>query len=212
MRIHKIGHSCFVAEESGVRVLFDPGEYASGYEEIRDLSAIVITHEHKDHVSIEALRVLLSNNPNILVATNEGVGAMLSAEGITYQVVGAGGMTNISGVSLRGFSAPHAQIYGPVPAENIGYLFAEKLYHPGDSLIVPPVAIDVLALPVAAPWMKLSEGIDFALSLKPSVCFPIHDGMLIPERSGSHHVFPGRVLPPAGVRFVPLKNGESFEV
>lgn len=211
MKIEKLGHACFVAEEEGVRVLFDPGSYASGYERVNDLTAIVITHEHKDHLHLDALRVLLRNNGDVRVISGSSIQKKLSAEGIVSEVLEGGDSTLLRGLSLVGFDAPHAEIYGPVEAQNVAYFLGGKLLHPGDSLFVPPVPVEILALPVAAPWMKLSEGISYALSLKAKAVFPIHDGMLIAERSASHYAFPEKILGAEGIRFLPMLSGSVAE-
>lgn len=65
-----------------------------------------------------------------------------------------------------------------VVIENLGYFIDETLYHPGDSLSLPNEKVEVLALPVAAPWQKISETLEFAKTVNPKKCFPIHDGML----------------------------------
>jgi len=54
---------------------------------------------------------------------------------------------------------------------NVGYLVA-GVYHPGDSLIVPPVAISTLFAPINAPWSKISEVIDFVVSVRRRPCSP----------------------------------------
>lgn len=59
--------------------------------------------------------------------------------------------------------------------ENTGYFIDEKLFYPGDAFTDPGRPIDVLALPVAGPWVKISESVDYALALKPRTVFPVHD-------------------------------------
>jgi L-ascorbate metabolism protein UlaG (beta-lactamase superfamily) len=61
---------------------------------------------------------------------------------------------------------------------NSGYLFTlgdTTVYHPGDSLTVPEQAVDVLCVPVCAPWMRAAEGIDFARAVGASRNLAIHD-------------------------------------
>lgn len=52
------------------------------------------------------------------------------------------------------------------------------LYHPGDSYAEVPDAVDVLALPLNAPWARVSETLDFVRRVSPTVVVPIHDGLL----------------------------------
>ena len=42
----------------------------------------------------------------------------------------------------------------------------------------PGKPVEVLALPVAGPWLKISETIEYAKQVNPKICFPVHDGMM----------------------------------
>jgi L-ascorbate metabolism protein UlaG (beta-lactamase superfamily) len=43
-------HACVPAElPDGTRLLFDPGTYSAGFENLAGLDAVLITHEHPDH-------------------------------------------------------------------------------------------------------------------------------------------------------------------
>jgi L-ascorbate metabolism protein UlaG (beta-lactamase superfamily) len=61
--------------------------------------------------------------------------------------------------------------------------FGDRLYTPGDSFALPPRPVDVLLTPLGAPWMKLSEAIDFVRKVRPPRAVPFHDGGL----GAAHH-------------------------
>jgi L-ascorbate metabolism protein UlaG (beta-lactamase superfamily) len=64
---------------------------------------------------------------------------------------------------------------------NSGYVLdvgSLRLYHPGDSLTPPGGPVDVLLLPVHAPWSKISEVIDFGRSVGAARAVAVHDGLL----------------------------------
>ena len=63
MQLTHFGHSCVLADFGHTTVLFDPGNFSHGFEGITGLSAIVITHQHPDHVDQERLPALLDGNP-----------------------------------------------------------------------------------------------------------------------------------------------------
>jgi L-ascorbate metabolism protein UlaG (beta-lactamase superfamily) len=63
MQLTHFGHSCLLAEFDHTRLLFDPGTFAHGFEGITGLSAILITHQHPDHVDVARLPALLEGNP-----------------------------------------------------------------------------------------------------------------------------------------------------
>jgi L-ascorbate metabolism protein UlaG (beta-lactamase superfamily) len=52
------------------------------------------------------------------------------------------------------------------------------VFHPGDALDAEPGAVDVLCVPVNAPWAKVSETIGFVRRIAPGHIVPIHDGLL----------------------------------
>jgi hypothetical protein len=95
---------------------------------------------------------------------------------------------------------------------NSAVFIDNALYYPGDSFFFPDIKVKVLALPVEAPWMKISEAVEFAKKVKPEFAFPVHDGRLNPERAGSSYKVPEVMLEKEGIKFVTLKNGEEFEV
>src|SRR5262245_24921826 len=112
MKIKKIGHCCFVAEpKEGVKVMTDPGDFSKGQELEKNISAVLITHEHGDHLHIDSLKKVLANNPSAIVITNTAVGKILEGEKISYQRVEDGQTHNVSGVNIVGFGDLHAEIY-----------------------------------------------------------------------------------------------------
>ena len=54
------------------------------------------------------------------------------------------------------------------------------LYHPGDALDGEPGEVDLLCVPVNAPWGKVSETVDFVRRVTPArAVVPIHEGLLV---------------------------------
>lgn len=211
MKITKFGHSCLLVEEGEARLLFDPGSYATIPSGLKNLDAILITHEHQDHISLGTLKIILTDNPGVRILTNEGVGVQLRGAGITYEALVDGQSVVIKGISIEAFGRDHTTIYPGLPrVDNTGYLINKKLYHPGDALFVPPVPVSVLALPVVAPWSKISEVIDYAKEVHPGIAFPIHDGML--KFPSGYHKWPENFLSTAGIKWAPLADGQSIEV
>ncbi len=65
----------------------------------------------------------------------------------------------------------------------------------------------ILALPVSGPWCRIADAIRYAILLHPQKAFPIHDGMLQPDRIGAVHKAPETVLARHGIEFVVMKEG-----
>ena len=212
MKIKKLGHCCLVVETKGKRILTDPGSYSTTQDEERDIDIILITHEHPDHLHTDSLKKVLKNNPQATLITNTSVGKLLDLEGISYQIVEHAGNATIADILFEGFGELHQVIYQDFGrVQNTGYFIDNKLFYPGDAFTDPKKAVDVLALPVAGPWMKISEAIEYALMLKPRVVFPVHDGMFEAGKLGPIHRLPATILPENGVQFIPMIEGEEQE-
>ena len=181
MKITKLGHCCMLIEENGVRILTDPGAWTTAQLDVRDIHVILFTHEHADHFHLDSLKIVLQHNPDARIYTNKSVGALLEKEGLSYQILDDGTKEVIKGVSLNAFGEKHAIVYPTVePVENTGFLIGDRFFYPGDAFIIPQSTVEILALPIAGPWMKLSEAVDYAKQLSPRITFPVHDGMLQP--------------------------------
>ena len=89
------GHSTFILELDGKRILFDPvfenggplpfilrrfGESPLKREELPEIDIVVITHDHYDHLEAATIRFLASRNSKFIVPL--GVGARLESWGI----------------------------------------------------------------------------------------------------------------------------------
>lgn len=72
MKVTKFGHSCILVEENSVKILLDPGVFSTDYTDIKDVDALLITHEHQDHFDISGVKKILELNPKIKVLTNHG--------------------------------------------------------------------------------------------------------------------------------------------
>ena len=49
------------------RILIDPGNFSSEWHDLRDLDAVLVTHQHPDHIDPEHIGELLVNNPQAAV-------------------------------------------------------------------------------------------------------------------------------------------------
>jgi L-ascorbate metabolism protein UlaG (beta-lactamase superfamily) len=215
MKITKYGHCCLLIEENRVRVLTDPGMYTTAQNEVKNIDAIVITHEHADHFHIDSIKKILENNPNIPIITNSAVDALLKKENISHAtVVEDLQNTEIKGVKFSGYGNNHAEIYQDrMLVQNTGYMIGERLFYPGDAFYNPKCAVEILALPVAGPWCKIKHSIDMYLDIKPKIIFPVHDGQLNDFGNGS--IRNGQVAIIAkenGIQFLELEIGKETEL
>lgn len=212
MNITKFGHCCLLIEVKGVRILTDPGNY-NATPEVERVDAILITHEHSDHLHVESLRAVLGKNPETAVFSHVGVGKILDEAKITYTPIVDGETVIVKGVSIESSGSEHACIHHDLPAvQNTGFYIDETLFYPGDSFHDPKKEITILALPVAGPWMKLEEAIEYAKLIKPKVVFPVHDGMLRQGiELGPTRRLPTLLLEPLGITYVDMTEGSVHD-
>lgn len=212
MKIKKIGHCCLVIETSGLRVMTDPGSFSTQQEQELNIDIILITHEHADHVHIDSLKIVLENNPGAVVYTNSSVGKLLTEAGIEYSILEGHGSITHKDLLIEAFDGKHEEIFEEIgQVQNTGYMLDDIFFYPGDAYIQPTKSVDILALPVAGPWCKIPDAIRFALTIKPRVVFPVHDGMLAPDKIGSAHKVPEVVLKKQGIEFIPMVVGDEHE-
>jgi len=212
MKIKKLGHCCFVAEpKEGVRVMTDPGVFSSLQNEEKNISVIIITHEHSDHFHLESLKKVLENNKEAMVITNESVGKLLAEAGIPFVKVEEGENYEFEGVKISGFGNVHAEIYDDYGrVQNTGYMI-DNLCYPGDAFSYPDAKVDILALPVCGPWMKTKEAIIYTKNINPRIVFPVHDGMLLDSFPVFWNV-PRNFLVEEKINFQKLEIGKEEEV
>ncbi|RKT18515.1 L-ascorbate metabolism protein UlaG (beta-lactamase superfamily) [Streptomyces sp. 1114.5] len=215
MRITKFGHACVRIEHGDTTVVVDPGAFTDPAA-LTGADAVLITHEHMDHFEESRLRAALEADPALRVWTNSAVAAQLDGvaqrvsavgEGDAFELGGPGGLA----VSVHG--EWHAEIHADIPlVKNIGFLFDGRLFHPGDAFTVPPHAVDTLLLPLAAPWSKAGEVVDYVREAGPRVAVPVHEATLSPIG----HMVATRLLGPdgpgTGAGLTVLGEGESLEV
>ena len=176
MRIARHGHSCLLVEVEDARVLLDPCVFSTGFEHLRGLTAVLVTHQHPDNLDVDRLRPLLQANPDARLHVDEGSAAQL--RDLETLVVHDGDLLDV-GASVTVHGSQHAVIHEDIPRiPNVGYLVAGRFFTPGDALTVPDADVEVLGLPTAAPWLKLSEAVDLLRTIGPRLAFPVHDAVL----------------------------------
>lgn len=211
MRITKLGHCCLLIKENNIKILTDPGNFTiNAQEKIKNIDLILITHEHADHLHISSLKTILKNNPNVKIITNKSVGKLIEKEKIKFEIIEDKEIKKFKGIFLEALEGKHETIFEDFgQVQNTGFFINKKLFYPGDSYIVPKNKVNILALPVAGPWCKVSDFMKYAIKVQPKIAFPVHDGML--NTFGANHNIPLNFLLKNGIDFIILKIGEEKE-
>ena len=144
MRITKFTHSCVRLETEAGRLVVDPGVF-SGSDELEQaldgVDALLVTHEHPDHVDPEHVARLLTDRPGLRVWGPASVRALLPAHADRVTEVRAGESFIAGGLPVTTYGGQHALIHPSIPVvPNLAYLVGEPraaVLHPGDAFVLP---------------------------------------------------------------------------
>jgi L-ascorbate metabolism protein UlaG (beta-lactamase superfamily) len=182
VQIIHLGQSCVLVEMGTARLLLDPGVYSTGFDELTGLDAILVTHQHPDYLDLDRLPALRTANPAAELLVDVGSVPPLTEAGIAHRVVGPGQRLELGGARVDVIGGDHGVIHPDIPVvPNNGYLIegdGGAILHPGDSFCLPDRPIEVLLLPTAAPWLKVSEAVDYLRAIAPPLAVPIHQAIL----------------------------------
>jgi L-ascorbate metabolism protein UlaG (beta-lactamase superfamily) len=177
VKLTKYSHACVRIERDGAVLVIDPGSF-SEREALDGVDAILITHEHVDHVDVDAVADGLARRPSARIYTNEAVAKLLTELDEVVTTVESGQAFEAAGFGVRAYGAWHAVIHPDLErVPNLGFLVEESVYHPGDSFDVPDVGVETLFVPVTAPWLKTAESIDFVRAVAPRRAYALHDSL-----------------------------------
>ena len=209
MRVQKFTHARLLVETGAARLLIDPGSFSQGFEHLDGLTAVLITHQHPDHIDVDRLLPLLERNGDAQLIADVGTAQQLrDGHGLEATVATAGDRFDV-GATVEVLGEQHAEIHPDIPRiPNAGYLVDGRLFHPGDALTDPGRDVEVLALPASAPWMRLSEAVDYLRAVRPRHAVPIHEAV---TRVPNLFYDALRGLGPAGTELRVIDDGAPVE-
>jgi L-ascorbate metabolism protein UlaG (beta-lactamase superfamily) len=212
MRLTKLEHAAFVVDASGDKLYVDPGKFTTPITESAGTVAVVITHKHDDHWTPDQLGRIRDANPGVRFFGPAGVAE--AASGFTIETVAPGDEVTVGPFRLRFFGGTHAQIHPSIPIiDNVGVLVNDALFYGGDSFQLPDgVSVQVLAAPAAAPWMKLSEAMDFVQAIAPRRAFPTHEMLLSQAGKTLSNTRLAWATEQGGGEFVALEPGDTLDI
>lgn len=183
MRITKFIHACLLIEKDADKILFDPGKFTFVEGKVKpsqfkNLSAIILTHCHPDHIDDDALKEIIENNQNAVVLANTEIKNKLAEKDVKVEVFESE-TRKVGNFSIEAFDAPHEKILADEIPQNTAYSVDDVFIHPGDSLaesLLTKAKTKILALPTMAPWETELQAFEFAKKMSPEKVVPIHDG------------------------------------
>jgi L-ascorbate metabolism protein UlaG (beta-lactamase superfamily) len=212
MELTKQGHACVVVSDGDRRLVVDPGAWTDPAV-LQGASAVLVTHEHADHLVPEQLRAALEADPALEVWTNPSVAALFEGLGSRVHAVGDGDAVTAAGFEVQVHGEWHAVIHPDLPrVRNVGFLVEGQVFHPGDALTVPGTPVSTLLLPLHAPWSKVAELIDYVRAVDADQAYAVHDGLLNDTGLGLVTGLLGERGPGTPTPFSRLAPGESVDL
>lgn len=218
MQITHLGHAAVFVETDDARILIDPGNFSDAWHSLTDLDAVLVTHQHPDHLDPENLPALLAKNSSAIVLVEPSILDLINSGKLPSLGQNAARLTpdnqaTVGDVLVTAVGGQHAVIHRDIPRiGNVGYVLRSEgqpsLLHPGDALDVVPDGIDILAVPAYGPWAAMKETIDFMRAVGALEGFLIHDELL--SDSGRGLVF-NRLNEMSSTRLIDLRGGTTHE-
>jgi L-ascorbate metabolism protein UlaG (beta-lactamase superfamily) len=184
LKIYFVGHGTLYFEFNQMVIHVDPYSRVADYSKLPKADLVLITHEHRDHLDMNALNAIRKEKTQILLTEicfsqiNEGYilrnGESKYVLGMKIEAVPAYNILNLR---------ENGQPYHPKGNGN-GYIinFGDtRVYVAGDTEHIPEMAslknIDIAFLPMNLPFTMTPEMVaEAAKVFKPEVLYPYHFG------------------------------------
>ena len=211
MKVTKLEHATLVLEQAGKTLILDPGFYTRPMEGFQNVVAIVITHNHDDHVHEDQIARIVRDNPDVVILGTKEVADRLASFGA--KSVTHGDHHQLGPFTAEFFGDLHIEIHRSIPIiQNCGVIINDVLYYPGDSYTQPDRKVHYLACPSSAPWLKIGDVMDFVAAVKPDNSFPTHNIHLSEQGHQMNNSRIKQVTEEHGGTFSYHLPGESFEL
>ncbi len=214
MKITKYEHAALVIEEAGKLLVVDPG-IVSKLPKLDNVQVVFITHIHGDHLVVGNIEKILRSNPDLAIVGSQEVLDELKDLGAKKIAVNAGDKLNLSIFEILVGGDNHAVIFQTSPCLNRSLVVNGKFYYSGDSFDLPTVgveSIELVTVPASAPWMKISEAMEFINKLKVKRVFSTHNALLSEFGEKAEYNWLKKATDEVGTELLVIKPGDSTEV
>jgi len=182
-----IGHGTLMFKFNDLVIHIDPVMREADYSSLPDADLILVTHEHGDHLDINAINHIMKENTRVLMTKT----CLEQLEDFQANVFKNGDGGDIHGIGIRAIPAyniEHTRSNGsPFHPKGVGngYIlnFGDTfVLIGGDTENIPEykdlgLEIDVAFLPMNLPYTMTPVMVaDAALTFKPEILYPYHFG------------------------------------
>jgi L-ascorbate metabolism protein UlaG (beta-lactamase superfamily) len=197
VKISWLGHDSFILEHNK-KIIIDP--YQITKHDKADI--ILISHNHFDHLSVDDLKHV-STNDTVIVAANECIG-MLDGFAFKEKIGLAPGQEKIiQEIKIRAIHAYNldkinpgtGKPFHPKEDNKIGFLIKigdVSIYHTGDTDLIPDMddlRPDIVLVPVSGTYVMTAKEASKAIEkIKPKIAIPMHYGTIVGSEKDAHEL------------------------
>jgi L-ascorbate metabolism protein UlaG (beta-lactamase superfamily) len=211
VKLIKQGHACVRLQKDDRVIVIDPGVFTPEADALDGAEAILITHEHPDHLDPDRIRRAQADDPNLRIFSNRAVAEQFPD--LRIQRVGHEDRFTVAGFDIQVYGDLHAVVHPDIPVvANSGFLVEGEVFHPGDSFTVPGQRVPTLLTPCDAPWLKAAEMLDYLREIAPDRAYSIHDAYVSEIGMGVVDSFLAFERERAGTDIRVFKAGETVEL
>lgn len=187
MKITYYGHSCFLLEAGGKRLLLDPfvrGNPLAAHLDVNSIACdyIFLSHAHQDHIG--DVEIVHKNNPDAMVVAMYEVSSHFAKKGVKTHGMGKGGWWTFDFGRVKMVHAVHSSSFadGTYGGEPAGFVFDTRdgvIYFAGDTALT----LDMQLIPMLCPPL------DFAiLPIGGNFTMTFHDAVIASDFVRCNHV------------------------
>ncbi len=183
LEITFIGHGTLMFTFGGKVVHVDPVSREGDYSQLAKADLILITHDHGDHLDLEAIEMIRTGGTEIVLTES----CTAKTQGT---VMGNGDVKTVAGFKVEAYPAynlvhkrDNGDFFHPKGVGN-GYVITlgdQRVYVAGDTENTPEMKslknIDIAFLPMNLPYTMTPEMVaDAAKAFRPKILYPYHYG------------------------------------
>ncbi|MBP9668018.1 MBL fold metallo-hydrolase [Candidatus Saccharibacteria bacterium] len=167
-----------MVEKNNQSIVVDPGSDSFDLIIPTNAQAILFTHEHDDHASVELTQKIIDSNPQVALVGTKGT--MDKFSHMPKTIIDATTELPVGDFMITAYFGEHDLVHSDLSrVENVGYYIDSTVFYGGDTIAtIPAQTPKILAVPIASNWAKFSDVIDYVRKIKPTYAVPVHDRLL----------------------------------